>query len=402
MQIEKMNLKCGKSIYPRFLEREGREKLRAEIGSDKEYMWCACRSDQKLYYLVSESLSIYPAHKGYSHAINCKRYEKNSGERKSAFVTTDDKEAMVYLKFNPKNFSLPEQETIETAIINTDIDENCQPDADIEEENEKDILPVAKKSTKKTADLEYSLDNFVRCINFDTFMQYLVTKEKIIPYYEFPKQVYYRLLNVRANRLSKPISSLTLDDDGVRFFYAPFKGVDKKSDNYSTSYHIKIQGNNDKEYGLFTFAHVYEKAYKKYIKQYGEEPKENTMVAGFQYLRKSRKNTNYKVVGRMVLFDVNKNGIYCRTPQEIQLYNALFDYVNVTKGVHITLPAEDNILSALIEHDEYKRKLLLIFPTLKKEVVDEYDSSLYEIVILDTSTTLEFVSIHRLVERIKE
>ena len=126
------------------------------------------------------------------------------------------------------------------------------------------------------------------------------------------------------------------------------------------------------------------------------------MVAGFQYYRKSKLNTFYKVVGRMHLFQVNKYGIYCRTNSEIAWYNTLIDFVNMSKGVTLTLPPDETIISGVLEANDVEKKALLIFPTQKKVEVPEYNQQEFLTVILAEDDILDYPKIHAIVKKLDQ
>ena len=406
MLNEKFKLKDGRVIYPKYLTKEERLKLKEELGGERECMWCCCRTDQKLYYAISENLSFYPEHKGYNHTTACSRYYAKSNNRHSAYVTDDSSISAVYLKFNPQNFSVPYNEVSDEEEEEEKIESNMPepiPEPELVAGDESLILPTAKKhKNENDRELEYSLDKFVRCINFDTYTERVAQGKPILNAEYFSNNLYGRLKYIRIGGMSKCVRELTLENDGVRFFYASYKGCKKKEYNGRVSCNIQIEGKEKKVYGLFTFNKIYERALKKFHSQYGIEPDENTMVAGFQYYRKSKLNTFYKVVGRMHLFQVNKYGIYCRTNSEIAWYNTLIDFVNMSKGVALTLPPDETIISGVLEADDVEKKALLIFPTQKKVEVPEYNQQEFLTVILAEDDMLDYPKIHAIVKKLDQ
>lgn len=91
-----------------------------------------------------------------------------------------------------------------------------------------------------------------------------------------------------------------------------------------------------------------EKALKKFDKQYGIEPNEHTVMAGFQYLKKNKANSAYKVMGRVHLFQVSDIGLYCRTMTECNVFNELHRIVKEDDNIRFWIPPEDENVGAII------------------------------------------------------
>ena len=72
----------GSVIYPAYLDREDKEKLRSQQGKQREYLRCGCRLDKNLYYRLSEDLKFYPEHNNYEHDKYCCRYRENGRNRR--------------------------------------------------------------------------------------------------------------------------------------------------------------------------------------------------------------------------------------------------------------------------------------------------------------------------------
>lgn len=112
-----------------------------------------------------------------------------------------------------------------------------------------------------------------------------------------------------------------------------------------------------------------------YAEQYGTEPNSNTMIAGFQYLKKSRSGS-YRVLGRIHLFEVSDLGLYCNSMVEQETFNALHKIAQESKDTKFWIPPEDASIGAFIQVKGYDKKLLLLFRGAKTQRV-AFDPAAY-------------------------
>ena len=310
MYNSKFILENGKEIYPGYLDKEQRQALREQIGDKREVMRCGCKPNDKLFYRISEDLKIYPEHNNYKHDLYCSRYKTDTGvaERQTAYLINEEDGAVTaYVTFNPKNFDISSTEEVDQ--------DNPPPEDDMEEDSQDEaIIEKEENSIKKEEKKEpkLSLPSLVRSINVDAFSEKVINNKKIDSKENFSKFVYYRMKKVKISKMKKPIGDLSLEKDGVRFIYVPFAGAIKKTERGLTKCYIQTKGSEEKIYNNLIFPETLEKAIKEFTKVYGIEPDDNTMIAGFQYYKKSRSKSMYRVLGRIHLFQISDLGIYCR------------------------------------------------------------------------------------------
>ncbi len=309
-------------------------------------MWCGCSSNNKLCYRISEGLKIYPEHNNYEHDRYCSRYRTETGEeeRKTGYVVSEeDGEVTAYLKFNPKN--LDTNEKVEKEENNPDAEE-MQEDGESEAVIEKEE-GVVKKEEKKEPKL--SLSSLVRSINVDTLTDKVMNDKKITSRENFSKQVFYRMKKIRVSRMKKTIGDLSLETDGVRFVYYPFAGALQKEEKGLTKCYLCNFGTDGKVYNNFIFPDTINKAIKEFVKMYGIEPNQDTIFAGFQYYKKTRSGVQYKVLGRVHLFQISNVGIYCRSLIEKDTFNILNIVADENKDIKFWIPADDESLGGIVE-----------------------------------------------------
>ena len=101
----------GQELYPGYLSKEQREKIKEKYQEKREYMKCGCKPASNLFYRISEDLKIYPEHKNYQHDLFCCRYRDEEGKasRQTAYVIDEEDGAVTaYISFDPKTFNTNE------------------------------------------------------------------------------------------------------------------------------------------------------------------------------------------------------------------------------------------------------------------------------------------------------
>lgn len=358
MQNKKFILVTGDEIYPGYLDKENREKMKIRFGKTRGYMKCACNLDRNLFYRISDDLKIYPEHNNYQHEKSCSRYRDENGknERKTAYIVNDeDGEVTAYLSFNPKTFSMTDE------VLDKEED-NEVPEETTEEELEELVIEKDDNqvTTNEKKEPKLALKDLIRSINTDTYTERILNNRVIDSRESFSKSVFYRMKMVRISKMRKAIGDLTLEKDGVKFIYLPFVEAVEKTVNDMKKCYVTTQAPNGERYSNFIFPRTLEKALKEYRKVYDQEPDENTMIAGFQYLKKGKGKKGYRVLGRIHLFQVSDLGLYCRNEAE---HNAFNNICNITKADHnirFWIPPEDNDISGIIQINGYKKKILLL------------------------------------------
>lgn len=395
MYNTKFLLENGVEIYPGYLSPERRKKLKERFADTKHFMRCGCRPDANLYYRISENLRIYPEHNNYKHDMFCCRYKDISGmhERQTAYMVSDDGgDVVAYTSFDPLNFT--------QAVNNPKEQDNLVPD---EEENEnieeviigKDdgiITPAQKKEPK------LSLGGLIRSINVDAFTEKVLNGQIIASKDWFSTFVYYRMKKVRLARTKKSIGDLSLEKDGCRFIYLPFAGIKQTEDNGVKRCYLLTKAHDGKIYNSFIFPDIMRKAAQEFTKTYGIKPDENTMVAGFQYLKKNKSGRSYKVMGRIQLFQTSNLGIFCRSMTEVDAFNSLQMICANNKDIRYWIPPEDDSIGAIVMFKGKARKILVLFRTKKDERV-AFDRTMYVPCVVDTNMPITEERLYNIIDR---
>lgn len=413
----KFTLSNGTELHPNYMNSEQRKKLKLQIGDRSQVMWCSCRTDTKLYYRISEDLRFYPEHNGYEHSISCIRFHSKDNKRRSAIIRSDEETATIYLQFNPKNFTIPSTKTEaedeeEREEYGAGAEDGAEESTEIspltsDPLDESEVLHVdkLKVDTSEYKEPKFNLASFIRCINHDTFTERTINSKPILSKDYFTSALFGRLKDIRISGMSKSIRNLSLEDDGVRFIYAPFVECEIKNSGSNKSHHIIIKGNDNNTYSLFTFESIFEKAKQRFNKQYGIEPNENTMIGGFQYYPLSKNSNNhYKVIGRMHLFQVSDHGLFCNSVYEQNAYNTIINYIksHSTEKLRFYIPAEDESNNGILEVPGSKKKGLIIFPSPKGGKEISVDRILYEPLLLNPNLDLTEDILSRFVNILKE
>lgn len=382
MYNTKFIMDSGKDLYPGYLSREQRTLIRDKCKGKKEYMWCACRPDARLYYKISEDLRIYPEHNGYVHDRYCCRYKDLTGseQQKPAYYVGEDGEVTVLTSFDPKRFS--------RNMDNPDKNRQYTVALDEEPEGSDEILIDKEKPEKTVKEPQLGLEGLIRSINVDCFTEKILNNKKVENRQNFSAYVYHRTKKVKLSRNKKTIGDLTLEIDGVRFMYIPFAGIHQSKDQDFSRTYMQTMGADNKVFKNFTFPEIAEKAVAKFRKQYGTEPDSSTILAGFQYIKKNKSNNNtYRVLGRIHLFQVSDAGVYCRSITELNIFNALHRIAKSNSAVKFWIPPEDEKVGAIIEIDGYRKKILLLFRSKSSEYLS-YNPDLYVPLVVDNTTII--------------
>jgi len=358
-------------------------------------MRCGCKPTEDLFYRISEDCKIYPEHNNYIHDKACCRFKNESGncERQTAYlIDEEDGEVTAFLTFDPKSFSMSE-------VIEKDQD-NDVPD-EIEDESLEEITIEKEENQVKTPEKKepkLALNELIRSINVDSFTEKILNSKTINSKEAFSKFVYYRMKKVKISKMRKSLGDLSLEKDGVRFIYLPaIEIVENTVDGVTKSY-IKTQGPDGKVYSNFIFPKTLDKALKEFTKNYGVEPDQNTMVAGFQYLKKSRGKTNYKVLGRVHLFQTSDIGIYSRNLVEKDVFDNLYAITEEESAIRFWIPADDESIGAIIDVKEYSKKILVLFRSKKEERIS-FDSSIYIPCVIEENMTITREIIYSLIQK---
>jgi len=384
MYNSKFILSNGQDLYPGYLNPERREQIRSKYKDSREYMRCGCRPNAKLYYRISEDLRIYPEHNNYQHDVFCCRYRDESGiqERQTAYVINDESgEVVAFTSFDPFTFTqeVPDSHKEQDNVVPAEENKNME---ELVVEKDNDIIKPAQKKEPKL-----SIGDLIRSINVDTFTEKVLNNQIVTAPEKFSVLVYYRMQKVRLFRGKKHIGDLTLEKDGCRFVYLPFAGIQQKEENGAKKCYLQTKSKDGKIYNNFIFPDIMRKAAQDFTKRYGIRPDEHTMVAGFQYLKKTKSERNYKVMGRIHLFQISNIGIYCRSMTEVLTFNCLQTITEEHPDISYWIPPEDPSIGAIIAIKGIQKKILLLFRTRKDEPVT-YDSSMYVPYVVDTNTNI--------------
>lgn len=373
MRNTKFIMQNGDEIYPGYLDKENRSKLRNQYKDMRGYMRCGCKPDGDLFYRLSEDCKIYPEHNNYEHDKLCCRYKSGNDERQSAYVVNDeDGEVTAFLTFDPKSFSISDAIGLEKEQDN-DVPEELNVD------NLDEITVEADENQTRTAEKKepkLSLPELIRSINTDTFTEKILNNRNVDSRETFSKNVYYRMKRVKISRMKKALGDLTLEKDGVRFFYLPLVEVVENTTSEVKKCYIKTLAPDGKVYSNYIFPKTMEKVIKEFTKTYHMSPDKNTMVAGFQYLKNGKGKSSYRVMGRVHLFQASNIGIYCRSLIELDAFDQLSDIIKEDSNIRFWVPPEDPEVGAIIEVSGSQKKILLLFPQKKDERI-LFDTNVY-------------------------
>lgn len=389
----------NQEIYPGYLDKDRRKKLRDEHNHEKGYLKCGCRPNANLFYRISKNLSIYPEHNNYQHNKNCSRFINESGkkERQTGYVISEENgEVTAYLTFNPKNFSMAEEiktDKIEEKDSNSnECSEDSQNDAIIEKD--KDAVKNTEKSEPKL-----SLESLIKKTNIDTYTEKILTGKEITSRETFSKYVYHRSKKIRVDKMRKAIGDLSLENDGVRFIYLPYAGITNNKEKGLVKCYLQSSDVNGRVFNNFIFPETLAKALKKFVKIYNTEPNQDTMIAGFQYLKKSKSKSKYRVLGRIHLFQVSTQGLYCNNQIEKETFDSIHKFCKQDKNIEFWIPPEEDSIGGVINVKNKVKKILVLFRTSKDERIS-YDSSVYEPLIVGSNEPLTQNSLYQAIENL--
>lgn len=395
MYNTKFILANEKEVYPGYLSNEARQSIRDKFNSSHGYMRCGCRPNGNLFYRISEDLKIYPEHKNYQHDVFCCRYKSPNGDnkRRTAYVISEENgDVTVYTSFDPCTLTSDATEPKEQDNIISD-EENENIEEIVIEHSDDEI-----SQSKVTKEPNLSLNGLVRSINVDVFTEKILNGKTIDSKEKFSVAVFHRMKKIRLVRARRHIGDLTLEKDGCKFIYLPFAGVQYKEENGTKRCYIRTKTPDGKAFNNFIFPNTLTKALKEFGKNYGIDPDDNTMVAGFQYLKKNKNGGQYKVIGRLHLFQVSDVGIYCRSMIEQKTYNVLDDIVKKNDKITYWIPPEDDNVGAIVEVKGKKKKVLIIFRNNKDERF-AYDKTMYTPFVVDGNSSISEELLYELAEK---
>lgn len=322
----------GQMIYPAYLDKDARIELRKKTESNSNYLYCSCKDS--LYYKVSSDLKIIPCHKHYIHEPECVRCVGD--KRNSDYVMSDDGESIAYLKFNPENFNIPK----DTKEESSGSDGTSKDDMGILIDALSSSVDSSNDKDKKIDKEPFSeLSNFIKKLNYDTYMYRMMCGQKVLSSDYFSNAVIGHLGRVRLSPMRKTVKEIKIKSDNFCFFYAKVTDIlcnDK-------SCRITIESFN-KEHSYFVYRKVMEKSLSEYSKMYdcGADPHNDViMAAGFIYKKYSAKGNVYYTPGRLHLFKTNKNGIYVSSDIALMALDSIFDclfHKKLQNKVKVILP----------------------------------------------------------------
>lgn len=395
MYNTKFIMSDGSEIYPGYLSEQRKLEIRNTNNNRREYMRCGCKPEANLFYRISEDLRVYPEHNNYQHDILCCRYKDPSGqtERQTAYIINDESgEVTAFTSFDPLVFSQTTDDDTETEqhnIVEESENENLEEIVIGKDEN------AVKQAKKKEPKL--TISGLIRSINVDTFTERVLNNQPIDSKDKFSASVFNRMKKVKLARARKHIGELSLEQDGCRFVYLPFAGFTLSEENGYKKCYVRTRAADGKIYNNFIFPDTMYKAAETYMKNYGMEPDNNTMLAGFQYFKRTRSHKRYKVMGRIHMFQISSIGLYCRNMVEVNTFNDLQYITEKNTGIKYWIPPEDDSIGAIISIQGKIKKILVIFRRKKEERV-VYDTSAYVPLVVDNNTNITEKLLYDLVE----
>lgn len=377
MYNTKLIMEGGAVIYPAYLDKEDKEKLYKEQGDRRGYLRCGCRPESNLFYRLSEDMRFYPEHNNYDHDRYCCRYKDKGNLRTTAYMYNDSSdEITAYCSFNPKAFN----------DKSSDESEESQPEMTEDELQEGEVViegaALEKGDVKEPKEPKLGMAELIRSLNVDAFTDAVMHNLTIRNRDTFSKSVYKRMKQVRIARMQKPIGELSLEADGVRFVYLNYADTYEQTENGYTKCYIDTIGADGKTYRNLVHPAALRKAVKAFVKAYGIEPDRNTMIAGFQYVKKSRAGYTYRIIGRLHIFQVSDSGVYSRTLAELEAYNILEKIVKVNPDIWYVIPPEDPCVAAIVSVEGQSKSLILAFRSQVNQVF-AYDTGQYVLGVAD-------------------
>ena len=370
MYYNHMVLSDYTNVYPCYMDKPAKLALKQRLEREKLSMYCGCSifSPEKLEYGVSTDGKVYPLHQGYEHSAVCAR--AGGEKRKTSFVTKEDGTATAFLNFNIREFSVPqivdETEEMEEAQI-PELEEPLEAGENEEaEETEKD--PV--KSDKEEKEPLDSLGKFILQLNNDTIKERIMAGKSLLSADYFLNALGARCKKIYIDGINKSLRELTLDEDAMQFFYQPLTGIE-----IDDRINLVLQGWKS-PYRAFVFEGTFKKEQKIFEKRYGISLQEalagkfKVMAAGFRYLRLSRRETLYKVVGRLHFFLVNENGLYCRSMDELEELNAISAYLQSNyryKHIRFERVIDDDRIIGIFSKSG-KKQIIVCKPKVPKNI----------------------------------
>ncbi len=308
MHFNSMVLSDHTVIYPAYMDKDARLALRYKIQVEGISMYCGCSvfSENKLAYAVSSDARIVPMHQKYEHNPLCIRA---ADKRNTSYRAEEDGTARAFLKFDPKNFTVPK------------------------EDRTVDKLPVESDSKKNISTDNPPLDSlgqFILQLNTDTYKERVTAGKGLISADYFLPALTSRLKKVYIDGINKPVKDLDLQKDYFSFFYQPLVSIEQGEHSQ-----ITLKGWK-KDFSVFIYSSILKRECEKFEKRYDisvsealedEKLSPFIMASGFIYLRLSKRDTLYKVCGRLHIFLVNKNGLYCRNMEEREELDAVSDFI---------------------------------------------------------------------------
>lgn len=330
--LSRMLLSDGTFIYPNFLTDDDRVILRNKINEGGISLRCSCRIDDNLEYGISSDLRFYPLHQNYVHAPGCARQVCET--RNSAVLYDESGETTIFLMFNPKNFTMPKtDDTPAPDSITT------KPEMKLEDETD-DYAPFSnfpQKAHRRRGDglPSFDLYNLIRCINHDTYSRRIcLGKQVFLSADYFTSAVIASLKRTRISGLSKPLSELRCETDGLSFFYAPVNAIEDK--------YVVFRGSKG-VYRRFVFENILRNAVGAFEETAGVTISDvagiNLYAAGFRYQKRRRSGKPYTCIGRLCFFMVSENGLFASCQREklvldtvlacARKYNGMFVFPDV-------------------------------------------------------------------------
>lgn len=304
----------GTKVYPQYLTPEDRENYAKRFKDKSEFMKCGCRTDVSLWYRFSVTGACYPEHKNYVHSKYC-IYSTLSRRVAAMMFDPENGETRVFLNFKPSTFTVP-----------TDAEVDRSGSGKEEKEKEED-------------DRFFPLERFVHQLNCDTWNSRMAAGEKLISAPYFNVSLFGRLKNIVIDGLKKPLRDYTLQQDSFCFFYQAFNGYEiKEGGNGYKTCNLVINGSDGKRYTWFVYEKTLNVALKRFYRMYDKDPNDmikeggNVIMSGFRYLRKKKgSDIEYKVVGRLCFFAVNKCGIIGRSCEELKALDNICEILRWNK-----------------------------------------------------------------------
>lgn len=328
---------AGVTIYPGYMTKEQRAKLRETLNGNKKMLRCGCRDDAFLYYYVSSDLRFVPAEQFYEHKEGCARGIQNRG----TFVVDDTGQVRVQLKFNPLIFTTPK-------ITSANVEDDPLSAVVLENSNaDEEAFLKGTTHNKKKSEVEHPLDleQFIQKLTYDAFNDRMLSGKAVLSCDYFNTHLYSRCKYVSIGGMKKSIRELSLKEDRAAFLFGKFSGFYETKGGAT---YVRVTDTFGKQRSFLIFSKTLEKEKQRFYNRYNKTLDEaflnrTVMVSGFCYRKYNRFGEEYTVLGR-ACFYLEEGGVFLSSFSDVATFSLLLSYCrDMRLGFYFLLPVSEDV-----------------------------------------------------------